>query len=1293
MLDVWSRSGAIAGRGFHYQDAVGAWLSGQLIAGELDAQRIVPEGFEDLHIDGPELTFVQVKSRQEKRGAFSVGETLGFLEEMWAKHLARDAEGIASGRLMLIQERSVSGEIFDGHAAVLADLPPTHPLVEGVTERLGLDHARTLLQLTTLITLDWQDAQSAAVDAITSASGAVRGAAELIERLLRIDIATAADQNAAASDPDNAAFVNVSSILKRIEEVLILLDRDALERALLNGICVPVQFSSDAATNDYYLGTAARPQHIASGLPAPMPDIAAQAIESLNSGVSVLLAGPSGVGKSTALWSTVYTRRDVTWYRVTRLSDDAIQGIRDLLTARMPSRRNQIGLVVDGVGTGELVGWDAINRAARDFEGVMLLGTVRNEDLVSVQDRAACAIVEVALTEEIAESLHENLRQRGLTLNAHWREAYVEADGLTMEFTYMLTRGRRLRDVLRDQVLSRVRAQQETELQILALIATAGRWALSVPISELSEFENGSGSLRSALTRLNEEHLVQVVSESVQGLHPLRSRFLSEILHDFPPPTASMTTAKLASILPAPALPALLAGISQDLPAALPAAVEALIARMQSGDNADVLDGLRAVKFVDLSARSGRWVEVLDRHDVQPPSKLLAIQLALIDSDLTGLPFPENVSEAIAELRAALREPFESLDRAVQQVGVQRLGEVIFDSPDLASVNQALGHSRSLAPAIASDLVQALSRMRDEGRSVRSLDVEPDLDELADLLLTAATFAPEVAELLLAAAGGADRAQQRILERFPWATTAGIVDGSEGAVFRGQILHISDQVQGDADRNAKEFARLGIALNPSVVHADITTIWADGAPYEVGRNLMGVSTLRRQYLHSRSSVSGHRQTAGFAAARLHDMTATDRMEIALAGITIAELLLPSIIRVWLRGENRPSAMSAIQASRVELEALSRRLVPVFREPLAAEISVVADGLQTLLSAIAVDIPSRLADASGYAALASHISETLVDAVGKARQEPWEMIGVHPGGLLDVIERELQQLATVLQEVGLAGTTPQDIRRAARSGDSHRALSRAADLSTRNALRRAERGQQERLAVIRDIGREADSYSRTIQGIRDGWPPRQYAIAVKAENVVDWLLVVERTLAALTPAETRNAYRPALIIFPEIAGRRVDSFGWQIIRSAFPIVEPLTGWGATFPEAWETPRFEALGAGQHALAVLSGLALLERSRSTAPLAETRVIAERELRVARAALGAHRDRPTQDIAAFLDSLADQVAREAGGSTGETFAAQFVALVRGQQTSSTRQLSMYASLAMQADIDREVGEALAE
>ncbi|MFE7213817.1 hypothetical protein ACFU93_28310 [Streptomyces sp. NPDC057611] len=60
-----TRSGARAGRGFHYQDAVGAWLCGRVLSRALVIDRIVPEGFEDLSCEGPTPWHVQVKSRQE----------------------------------------------------------------------------------------------------------------------------------------------------------------------------------------------------------------------------------------------------------------------------------------------------------------------------------------------------------------------------------------------------------------------------------------------------------------------------------------------------------------------------------------------------------------------------------------------------------------------------------------------------------------------------------------------------------------------------------------------------------------------------------------------------------------------------------------------------------------------------------------------------------------------------------------------------------------------------------------------------------------------------------------------------------------------------------------------------------------------------------------------------------------------------------------------------------------------------------------------------------------------------
>jgi len=55
------RSGAIAGRGYHFQDVVGMWLAARSLAGRLMVEQIVPEGLEDLSCEGADAWHVQVK--------------------------------------------------------------------------------------------------------------------------------------------------------------------------------------------------------------------------------------------------------------------------------------------------------------------------------------------------------------------------------------------------------------------------------------------------------------------------------------------------------------------------------------------------------------------------------------------------------------------------------------------------------------------------------------------------------------------------------------------------------------------------------------------------------------------------------------------------------------------------------------------------------------------------------------------------------------------------------------------------------------------------------------------------------------------------------------------------------------------------------------------------------------------------------------------------------------------------------------------------------------------------------
>src|SRR5688572_30072247 len=79
-----SRSGAHAGRGFHYQDAVAAELAVRGLTGEISVRKIVPEGLEDVSIElDTYWLHLQAKSRRDYRGEFAPTD----VKAAWA-HLA-----------------------------------------------------------------------------------------------------------------------------------------------------------------------------------------------------------------------------------------------------------------------------------------------------------------------------------------------------------------------------------------------------------------------------------------------------------------------------------------------------------------------------------------------------------------------------------------------------------------------------------------------------------------------------------------------------------------------------------------------------------------------------------------------------------------------------------------------------------------------------------------------------------------------------------------------------------------------------------------------------------------------------------------------------------------------------------------------------------------------------------------------------------------------------------------------------------------------------------------------------
>lgn len=109
VIDEWSgtRSGAWASRGFDFQHTVAAWLAARLIASDLQAQTLVPEGLEDITIESDASRHVQVKSRGEHLGAFPVGRASVDVVDAWLRHRKRGGD---LDSLTVVFERGVEGE-------------------------------------------------------------------------------------------------------------------------------------------------------------------------------------------------------------------------------------------------------------------------------------------------------------------------------------------------------------------------------------------------------------------------------------------------------------------------------------------------------------------------------------------------------------------------------------------------------------------------------------------------------------------------------------------------------------------------------------------------------------------------------------------------------------------------------------------------------------------------------------------------------------------------------------------------------------------------------------------------------------------------------------------------------------------------------------------------------------------------------------------------------------------------------------------------------------------------------
>lgn len=549
--DAWEqeqRRGAISARGYHFQDAVLTWLAVLGVTRAWPVDAVVPEGGDDarLLVDGM-LVDVQVKSRQPHLATVGPAELAG-----WVAALAKPRRAVEGGithdpavRLMLVVEHGVPETGFEQVAAEVA--PARALLHEGLREQMESAEIDVLLARLHLVAI--RDP----LDAAASALGATRvlntAAARLAVQRLAAAMVACQDHNAQPGRiPAGLMLTDATSIVERAIE---LVDVGSLEQALRVGVCEAVEFTDPDRDARYLLGVATTPAHVAAGLVIERPGAVGEVVGALDAKRRVLVAGPSGAGKSAVAWLTVHaTRHRVRWYRIRDLrSEGALAAIDRFARSIEASDAAPVGFVIDDLGHHGVAAWDALVAELSYRTGVFLLGTVREQDLHNVRTRPALQVVRPTLDEALAENLWNALRQRGQTSWPGWREPFEKADELVLEYTALLTTGERLETSLGAQVRALASAGEDQPLAVLAVVAVADLLGASLSVAQIAlAADLDEAGARTSVARLRDEFLVREDGARVRGLHELRSRVASSLVHDITVRDLAETVAEILNV-------------------------------------------------------------------------------------------------------------------------------------------------------------------------------------------------------------------------------------------------------------------------------------------------------------------------------------------------------------------------------------------------------------------------------------------------------------------------------------------------------------------------------------------------------------------------------------------------------------------------------------------------------------------------------------------------------------------------------------------------------------------------
>ncbi len=1188
LVSQWaeSRSGARAGRGFHFQDEIGAWLAARLACG-IGPACLVPEGFEDSTLEGDEPIHIQVKSRVEHLDKFPPSTASRHILDAWERHASREHRGAG---LIVVLERGVTGEKdlnelddldtslanrLDRGSALITDLT-TRAMSRGMSER----ELSELLGTTVVSGASRAEVLAATVAHIRSQWNLPPSALRLVARQLCSDVADASDANATASF-ETRRRLDRTAVVSAIEQTVAQLDLESLEFAVRQGICETLAYPESQPSDDrYYEGTATQPSHVASNLVVPRPELVAEVLSGLDDRSAAVITGPSGVGKSAVLWTIPLALPGVLWFRVKRLSTPDVLHLIRLARAYDVAHDRPVGFLVDGAGTTEFTAWAELRSAAAALPGLLLLATARSEDLFVLGDLSTCASIDVRLDEAAAETIFAGLVRRESTDAAHWMEAFEASNGLTLEFTHLLTRGNRLDDVINEQIRRRIDEERHDELDVLALASVADRWSARLSTDALAQACGlANFQLRAALSRIAAEHLIVERDGEVGGLHRLRSVALCDAIHLLPPPQLAQTIKRVVPRVPDPQLYRFAASILVEMPEIHRIVMEAGISSGLEAERFIALgQGFRLAGFYE---RARKWKQIAQEQNIPVSSQPVLVLFATAGLEFPDM-FPVELRTAHDAMRCAVDEGFR--DTLTTAIGHAEVADLIASESSLDRATSMLEVINGSPPELTNALREAL----DAGTSFEVSLRSASLEDLTRCIAATRGCAPQLAAHVVDLLGGEPAVLRKIRTENPWIIELDTrsVDGESIGYCR--FLHVSDSAQPDVGEEAIALGRLLLRCLPNIDGVDVQALWPGGLPMTIGNHTIGISHLKRQHDHTPADLAWN-QVRLRAAQTLLGAADTTRLFQALPLLERASDLILRLGNGLVSGSVHD--LEDLNAQLVELREGAHALHPPLGSALLSDAMmssdstfVVTDNLSALITDLTDNVLPRLSRPDEYRALTVYISETVLEKhLQGAIGEPWRLIGLkgHPPSL-DSLRSTLLDLHAVINELAEADADAARIRRSARSGAPARALQRAAETCTKAERRR----NQTRRTTVQSTFRETGLAAKVRHIDHEAAGRARYLVSVDIASLLDWPDAVANLVEALG---TDRPIGETCVFVPLRDGRPIPSLTMKLIDNLWPFPNP-EGLDS-LPEAHPSTYADLFNQCQHSLQTLSGISQL------------------------------------------------------------------------------------------------------